>query len=415
MTDKWLEDIREKMSTCEADEPEGLRDMIFTRLTFSAPARSRFRTRTMISAVAASVVIALSLASLWLTVDVNPIDRPVLAARTIDQSAPLSSALADNASEIDKIDNILKGTSQPTLTEIPRPAIDQAINDRTCTTDGIKHYDNPALEQTHETVNTAASTHNDVSHADKAPHDNDAYPVTAKKQKRRISVGVFTSGALAASQQQSSAANSFAPTYRWLGSTDYDDILTPTVRSRAANEIDTRGFDMHHNIPIRFGLSARYDLNTRLGIESGIVYTRLSSDISKVNAKPIKGEQTLHYVGMPLNVKYSLASWKAFSISASAGILMEKCVDGSLTRQETSGSSSEIKKSSISISEHALQWSSNISADMQLDITRHIGVYIEPGISYYFDNNSDVRNIYKDRPLNFNLNIGLRFTFGSGI
>lgn len=52
---------------------------------------------------------------------------------------------------------------------------------------------------------------------------------------------------------------------------------------------------------------------------------------------------------------------------------------------------------------------------MQLDITRHIGVYIEPGISYYFDNNSDVRNIYKDRPLNFNLNIGLRFTFGSGI
>ena len=85
MTDKWLEDIREKMSTCEADEPEGLRDMIFTRLTFSAPARSRFRTRTMISAVAASVVIALSLASLWLTVDVNPIDRPLLAARSISQ------------------------------------------------------------------------------------------------------------------------------------------------------------------------------------------------------------------------------------------------------------------------------------------------------------------------------------------
>ena len=92
---------------------------------------------------------------------------------------------------------------------------------------------------------------------------------------------------------------------------------------------------------------------------------------------------------------------------------MEKCVDGSLTKEELSNTSSDIKTSSIGISEDALQWSSNIAADLQFDITRHIGVYIEPGISYYFDNRSEVRNIYKDRPFNFNLNLGLRYTFGS--
>ena len=60
-----------------------------------------------------------------------------------------------------------------------------------------------------------------------------------------------------------------------------------------------------------------------------------------------------------------------------------------------------------------LQWSVNASAGVQFDIVPSVGVYAEPGISYYFDNGSDIRTIYKDEPLNFNLNVGMRFNFGS--
>lgn len=64
MTDKWIEDIREKMSTCEVDEPAGLHDMIFARQASSTPVRSRFRIMILSGAVAASVIILLSLACL---------------------------------------------------------------------------------------------------------------------------------------------------------------------------------------------------------------------------------------------------------------------------------------------------------------------------------------------------------------
>ena len=46
----------------------------------------------------------------------------------------------------------------------------------------------------------------------------------------------------------------------------------------------------------------------------------------------------------------------------------------------------------------------------QYDFSKLVGVYLEPGVSYYFDNGSDVRTIYKDKPFNFNLNLGVRFT-----
>ena len=49
---------------------------------------------------------------------------------------------------------------------------------------------------------------------------------------------------------------------------------------------------------------------------------------------------------------------------------------------------------------------------MQLNLSSVVGLYVEPGVSYYFDNGSSVSNIYKEKPLNFNLEFGLRFSFG---
>ena len=42
--------------------------------------------------------------------------------------------------------------------------------------------------------------------------------------------------------------------------------------------------------------------------------------------------------------------------------------------------------------------------------TPSLSVYVEPGVSYYFDNHSNVMNVYKDRPTSFSLNVGLRIT-----
>ena len=38
-----------------------------------------------------------------------------------------------------------------------------------------------------------------------------------------------------------------------------------------------------------------------------------------------------------------------------------------------------------------------------------LGIYAEPGFSYYFDNGSFVETVYRERPFNFSLSLGLRF------
>ena len=60
----------------------------------------------------------------------------------------------------------------------------------------------------------------------------------------------------------------------------------------------------------------------------------------------------------------------------------------------------------------ALQWSVSASAGVQVNFTKQLGLYAEPGIVYYFDDNSGVETIRKEHPFNFNLQVGLRFSFG---
>ena len=406
MTDKWIEDIREKMSTCEVDEPAGLHDMIFARQASSTPVRSRFRIMILSGAVAASVIILLSLACFWRIIEPGANDIPVLMAQKEISVKTISAEVSDRPLHVAQVEKRLNSSARPKpVASVAAPQPEQ--------TDNSAAHDNLSSKQPEKNSSGTASSLSKQTHEDE-PVQNDATDlIISRKRKSGLSVGAFTSGAFGSADRQSSAVSPCASTYRWLESSDFGDVLSPLVRSRAANDIDMREIDMHHNLPLRFGLSVRYDFNSRFGIESGLVYSRLSSDLSGGARQNIKGQQVLHYMGVPLNIKYRIASWRSFSLYASAGVMMEKCVDGSLTKEELSNTSSDIKTSSIGISEDALQWSSNIAADLQFDITRHIGVYIEPGISYYFDNRSEVRNIYKDRPFNFNLNLGLRYTFGS--
>ena len=55
------------------------------------------------------------------------------------------------------------------------------------------------------------------------------------------------------------------------------------------------------------------------------------------------------------------------------------------------------------------QFSAGASAGVQLNFVPQAGIYVEPGVRYYFDNNSSVQNIYKEHPCNFSLQIGLRY------
>jgi hypothetical protein len=55
-----------------------------------------------------------------------------------------------------------------------------------------------------------------------------------------------------------------------------------------------------------------------------------------------------------------------------------------------------------------VQWSAGASVGVQYDVFPQVGIYAEPGVKYYFDNRSRVRNVFKETPLNFSVQVGLR-------
>ena len=168
---------------------------------------------------------------------------------------------------------------------------------------------------------------------------------------------------------------------------------------------------VRHRLPIRTGISFAYRINDRFDIESGVTYTNLTSEIKEGSENHyLKSEQRLHYVGVPLNLKYHIYSWKRLGIYTSAGILAEKCVSAKLDK-EFILNKKEIDTEAENIQEKPMQLSANVSVGVQCSITPSIGLFAEPGVSYYFDDRSGLQTIYKDKPLNFNLNVGLRFSF----
>ena len=164
-----------------------------------------------------------------------------------------------------------------------------------------------------------------------------------------------------------------------------------------------------HHLPVRIGLNIAYALSDRLSLESGVSYTRLSSDMKDgTSTNFISGRQNLDYVGIPLSLKYKALSYGAFDLYASTGILAEQCVNGKTSKDFVI--EGNVKKTEQqNIHSRPLQLSANAAVGLQFKIADNIGIYAEPGLSYFFDDNSSLNTIYKEKPLNFNLNIGFRY------
>lgn len=184
---------------------------------------------------------------------------------------------------------------------------------------------------------------------------------------------------------------------------------SPMLDMNTVNRDVEQKTEYDHHLPIRIGLSVAYALTDRLSISSGLTYTRLASDIKDASRESkYIGEQRLHYVGIPVNVSYKVASFRWISLYGTAGVLAEKCVSG--TTDEGYVENNTMKYTNTQdISSKPLQMSVNAGVGIQFDFIDNVGIYAEPGLSYYFDDGSALQTIYKEKPLNFNLNVGVRF------
>lgn len=158
-----------------------------------------------------------------------------------------------------------------------------------------------------------------------------------------------------------------------------------------------------HHQPISVGMQVGFHLLTKLKLSTGLVYTKVSSDfISGVSDTRTVSTQDLHYIGIPLNLSYSVWEYKGLHTYVTAG------GEGAVNIKNHTETDGEVKESK----RDKMQWSTNASVGIQYDFIPQLGVYVEPGMKYYFDNGSQIENIFKDKKLNFNIQFGLRFNVG---
>lgn len=170
-----------------------------------------------------------------------------------------------------------------------------------------------------------------------------------------------------------------------------------------------------HKIPVKVGLTARYNITGRLGVETGLTYSILSSSVKIGNSETGKnwstGSQTLHYLGIPLNISFNILNSRYVNIYVTGGGMMEKSISGSIKTDEYVDGKFD-RTLTTKISPKGLQWSVNAAAGVQANILPQLGFFVEPGVSHHFKNGSRVRSIYTDKPTDFSLGFGLRYSFG---
>ena len=217
----------------------------------------------------------------------------------------------------------------------------------------------------------------------------------APKSNHRLSVGLLAnSGLLAYNSRQNRTGGQ-------ITQSDITNGYTGTGSPTSEPTIPTKR--QHHDHPVILGLTVSYPLNSRWAFQTGLVYTRLHSEFETIARQTqTHQEQTLHYLGIPLNAQYRVLRGKHWQGYMTAGTEIDWNVNA---KSVTIG----VEKS---IDKDRPQWSLSGALGVEYDVLPQLGIYAEPGVRYYFDNGSQVQNFFKDQPFSWSLQFGVRLNIG---
>jgi hypothetical protein len=256
-----------------------------------------------------------------------------------------------------------------------------------------------------------------VAGTPREPHaitENETYYEEPSRHRSRGKVSVSFGGLLAQNRDNGSIDNSrnlmMADIAMYNAKLFNSSVITGHVLQGTSTvlEMDYFNYEYQYKMPVSFGVYVNKEITRRISIESGLFATRLAASVyySSFSAEnSYLTDHVLWYLGVPLKAKWSYVSGRFFTAYVSAGGAVEKCIHSGYT----GGFKDE--NDNLKLSDVPLQWSLNGTLGAQYNIIPQIGIYIEPGVSYYFNDGSDIPTIRKEYQLIFNLNAGLRFTF----
>lgn len=188
-----------------------------------------------------------------------------------------------------------------------------------------------------------------------------------------------------------------------------NEALDAVTQSNLNQYADSR---VTHKMPVKVGLSVNVPLTSRLSLHTGLNYTLLSSEIvSGTDNSYYQTDQTLHYVGLPVGVSYAFLNTRYIDLYGSAGIEIDKCVKGLQTTNFNANNTFKAQvETEENIGKSVWQSSANVSLGFQFNIVPTVGIYAEPGVTYYPSDGSSLLTVWRDKPWQFSLQVGLRLS-----
>ena len=442
MKRNWKEDIHDRLGNFETDAPDGLWEAIHQRMAQTERAQTEKRQTPFVlqpalrrTACAAAACLALVVGYQYFADGGKETANGVKQAGGDGMIAVGGTVASDNSRYVASkpatasiVATNIAGVRVAENGVTPAAVYAQTQNDESAQISTPQHL-NPSTSQplntsTSQPLNPSTSHHHTPSTSQplnpstSQPHNPSksllAYtPADNSRGRHEGAAARWTLSTSATTGMGASSVTNSTATY--VEAVGPDNVIwadNPQLGIGIFNQGKSVKTEYKHRLPVRVGFNVAYRLTDRLSVESGVSYTRLSSDMkdgTKDNYS--SGSQKLDYIGVPLNVKYRAFGYRRLSVYASAGLLTEKCVSGKTTHEYVI-SGEKKKHEAEDMAAKPWQLSVNAALGAQFDVLRNVGVYVEPGVSYYFDDRSTLSTIYKEKPLNFNLNLGVRYTIG---
>lgn len=164
-----------------------------------------------------------------------------------------------------------------------------------------------------------------------------------------------------------------------------------------------------YGIPVSFGAGVKIGLSPKWSISAGVNYSMLSrtfyGDYTKVTEGVVESSissdirNTQHYIGIPVNAYYNIMENENINFYVYAGGTAEKCITNKYSVLSTSIVHKELPD--------GLQFSANAGIGVEFMLGKHLGLYVDPSLRYYFDCNQP-KSIRTVQPLTLGFEMGLR-------
>lgn len=411
MKEVWKYELKAKMEKYEQTPPEGLWESIDTSVPRKNVHHIAWSTGRKWTA-AAAVLILCTVSGITLfrnghdgkiqvTAQNNTLSTPDIEVNSVQKEE--SSVLPDEI--------ITDRTSVKTYYRNKHDALfpDQESDTVSLPSENIITHENKKTvidngETLSRSENSVKDENADIHKKERIEENNYLYLEQTASKAKKYTASLYYSGSAGSTSHQSLSGFDLM---------SYDAANgSPTIESASvmSGKIDAKDKNIKHRQPITFAITLRYDLSKRWSLESGLFYSFHNSTMDEERSGVrTHTRQKLNYFGIPVTFSYSIWQNERFNFYLSAGGRAEKMLLGETeTTTYVNDMQSERRLKNIEIK--PVQFSVNAAAGFDVKLYRFLSIYIEPGVGYYFENDSEVSTIYTQQPVNFMLNMGLRFS-----